>query len=71
MDYKQVQEYDPTIDDNLPETVTLLHTNDGGKVYLVGTAHFSIESRNDVSKVCFSLHCIYVLKFLFLKISRE
>ena len=36
---------------DLPDTVTLLHTNDGGKVYLVGTAHFSQESRDDVSKV--------------------
>lgn len=45
------REYDPTIDDRLPETVTLLTTPDGGKLYLVGTAHFSIESQNDVSMV--------------------
>ncbi|XP_070525297.1 traB domain-containing protein isoform X3 [Cardiocondyla obscurior] len=47
----KVREYDPTIDERLPETVTLLTTPDGGKLYLVGTAHFSIESQNDVSKV--------------------
>ncbi|KAL7305342.1 hypothetical protein TKK_0002470 [Trichogramma kaykai] len=37
--------------DDLPETVTLLTTKEGGKCYLIGTAHFSIESQNDVSKV--------------------
>jgi len=31
--------------------VTLLTTPEGGKLYLVGTAHFSVESQNDVSKV--------------------
>jgi hypothetical protein len=44
--------YDPTIDTKLPHTVSLLRTPDGGKVYLVGTAHFSVESQEDVSKVC-------------------
>ncbi|XP_011495623.1 PREDICTED: traB domain-containing protein-like [Ceratosolen solmsi marchali] len=39
------------IDDNLPSTVTLLRTPDGGKCYVVGTAHFSIESQNDVSRI--------------------
>ncbi|XP_022242640.1 traB domain-containing protein-like [Limulus polyphemus] len=34
----------------LPETVTILETTEGCKVYLVGTAHFSEESQNDVSK---------------------
>lgn len=43
--------YDPTIDTKLPETVSLLTTPDGGKVYLVGTAHFSMESQEDVAKV--------------------
>jgi len=38
-------------DENLPSTVTLLTTPDGVKVYLVGTAHFSIESQDDVSTV--------------------
>lgn len=46
-----IKEYDPTIDERLPETVTLLTTPDGGKLYLIGTAHFSVESQNDVSKV--------------------
>lgn len=46
-----VKQPDPSIDNNLPNTVTLLRTEDGGKCYLVGTAHFSIESQNDVSKV--------------------
>ncbi|KAG7197123.1 hypothetical protein KM043_007213 [Ampulex compressa] len=45
------KEYDPTIDERLPETVTLLTTSQGGKVYLVGTAHFSVESQNDVSTI--------------------
>lgn len=45
------KESDASIDNNLPETVTLLRTPDGSKCYLVGTAHFSIESQNDVSKV--------------------
>lgn len=39
------------IDDDLPSTVTLLRTAEGGKCYLLGTAHFSLESQNDVSKV--------------------
>ncbi|XP_075214133.1 traB domain-containing protein isoform X2 [Lycorma delicatula] len=38
-------------DKNLPDTVQLLTTPDGAKVYLVGTAHFSLESQDDVSKV--------------------
>ncbi|KYM94944.1 PREDICTED: traB domain-containing protein [Cyphomyrmex costatus] len=47
----ELKGYDPTIDEKLPETVTLLTTPDGGKLYLVGTAHFSVESQNDVSKI--------------------
>ncbi|XP_052259857.1 traB domain-containing protein-like [Dreissena polymorpha] len=35
---------------DLPETVTLLETSWGSKVYLVGTAHFSAESQEDVAK---------------------
>nr|KAG5711365.1 hypothetical protein BaRGS_006062 [Batillaria attramentaria] len=35
----------------LPDTVTMLEAPLGGKVYLVGTAHFSKESQDDVSKV--------------------
>ncbi|EDV93249.1 traB domain-containing protein [Drosophila grimshawi] len=38
-------------DQNLPSTVTLLNTPFGSKVYLVGTAHFSEESQDDVSYV--------------------
>lgn len=44
-------QYESTIDEKFPETMTLLTTPDGGKLYLVGTAHFSVESQNDVSKV--------------------
>lgn len=43
--------YDDSIDQMLPETVTLLTTPNGGKLYLVGTAHFSAESQNDVSMI--------------------
>lgn len=46
-----LRHYDPTIDTKLPDTVSLLTTPDGGKVYLVGTAHFSMESQEDVAKV--------------------
>ena len=35
----------------LPDTVTKLDTPEGCKVYLVGTAHFSRESQEDVAKV--------------------
>lgn len=38
--------------EDLPETVTKLTTADGCVVYLVGTAHFSKESQDDVAKVC-------------------
>ena len=43
---------DLPMDDGLPSTVTVLDAPDGGKVYLVGTAHFSIQSQEDVSRVC-------------------
>lgn len=36
---------------NLPSTVTELDTEDGSKVYVVGTAHFSDSSKKDVVKV--------------------
>ena len=41
------------MDDNfvLPKTCTLLKTPSGAKVYLVGTAHFSRESHQDVERV--------------------
>ncbi|KAK9709396.1 TraB/PrgY/gumN family [Popillia japonica] len=39
-------------DNNLPETVTLLkHPVTGAKVYLVGTAHFSQESKDEVVQI--------------------
>jgi hypothetical protein len=43
-------------------------TPDGGKVYLVGTAHFSMESQEDVAKVrCMSRKkLILAISFLFL-----
>ncbi|XP_033105618.1 traB domain-containing protein-like [Anneissia japonica] len=34
----------------LPKTVTVLETEEGAKVYLIGTAHFSMESQDDVAK---------------------
>ncbi|KAH8273111.1 hypothetical protein KR018_001364 [Drosophila ironensis] len=45
--YDTIEEFD----ENLPSTVTLLNTPFGSKVYLVGTAHFSEESQDDVSYV--------------------
>ena len=36
---------------DLPETVTRLTASDGSLLYLVGTAHFSDSSKQDVSKV--------------------
>lgn len=45
--YNTIEEFDA----NLPETVSLLTTPYGSKVYLVGTAHFSLESQDDVSLV--------------------
>ncbi|XP_023231893.1 traB domain-containing protein-like isoform X1 [Centruroides sculpturatus] len=41
----RIREENPT----LPETVTLLRTPEGSKVYLVGTAHFSLSSQEDVA----------------------
>ncbi|XP_045025848.1 traB domain-containing protein isoform X3 [Daphnia magna] len=43
---------DPEVEQlmKLPETVTQLTSKDGVKVYLVGTAHFSQESQEDVAK---------------------
>ena len=35
----------------LPETVAVLESESGGKVYLIGTAHFSESSHEDVAKV--------------------
>ncbi|EFX88605.1 hypothetical protein DAPPUDRAFT_95443, partial [Daphnia pulex] len=43
---------DPEVEQlmKLPETVSQLTSKDGVKVYLVGTAHFSLESQEDVAK---------------------
>uniref|UniRef100_A0A1A9WS39 TraB domain-containing protein n=1 Tax=Glossina brevipalpis TaxID=37001 RepID=A0A1A9WS39_9MUSC len=45
--YDTLEEFE----NNLPSTVTILNTPFGSKVYLVGTAHFSEESQDDVSFV--------------------
>lgn len=45
--YKTIEEFDR----NLPITVDLLHTANGSKVYVIGTAHFSLKSQDDVSLV--------------------
>lgn len=45
--YDSIEEFDK----NLPPTVTLLYNEFGSKVYIVGTAHFSRESQDDVSLV--------------------
>lgn len=45
--YDTIEEFEK----NLPQTVTILTTPFGSKVYLVGTAHFSEESQDDVSFV--------------------
>lgn len=45
--YNSIEEFDK----NLPDTVTLLTSPSGNKVYLVGTAHFSEQSQDDVSAV--------------------
>ena len=49
MNFEQMRREEVT---DLPETVTKLTTSDGCIVYLVGTAHFSKESQDDVAKVC-------------------
>ncbi|XP_054751859.2 traB domain-containing protein-like [Lytechinus pictus] len=41
------QEHTP---DELPETVTKMTTEHGAQIYIVGTAHFSENSQNDVAK---------------------
>jgi hypothetical protein len=35
----------------LPNTITVLDAPLNGKVYLVGTAHFSVKSQEEVSEV--------------------
>jgi len=46
---------------DLPSTVEVLSTDDGCRVYLVGTAHFSESSQQDVTKVCWTCVDLYVL----------
>lgn len=49
----------------LPRTVTVLDAPDGGKVYLVGTAHFSQKSQEDVSRVtCVTDFYIYFITYI-------
>lgn len=50
--YKSIEEFD----ENLPSTVALLRNEYGSKVYIVGTAHFSRESQDDVSLVIRNVH---------------
>lgn len=45
--YDSIEEFEQ----NLPQTVVVLRNEAGSKVYLVGTAHFSRESQDDVSLV--------------------
>lgn len=45
--YDSLEEFEK----NLPPTVTVLNTPFGSRVYLVGTAHFSEDSQDDVSFV--------------------
>lgn len=44
---------------SLPSTVTELATEEGSKVYVVGTAHFSDSSKRDVVKVTDSKKCCF------------
>lgn len=50
---------DPEVEQlmQLPSTVTELTSREGVKVYIVGTAHFSLESQEDVAKVNNDLCC--------------
>lgn len=45
---KDVQEQKEFV---MPETVTILETPEGSKVYLIGTAHFSRKSCEEVKEV--------------------
>lgn len=46
-----IQRFRRSSSPELPGTVTKLETPEGCKVYIVGTAHFSKESQDDVAKV--------------------
>jgi len=41
---------------NFPDTVAVLKASNGSVVYLVGTAHFSEQSQEDVAQVYSNLH---------------
>jgi hypothetical protein len=58
---------DPEVEQlmKLPETVSQLTSKDGVKVYLVGTAHFSLESQEDVAKVKHSMSFFCLIKYFF------
>ena len=48
----RVMERSMHADTELPENVIKIETLDGSKIYVVGTAHFSAASQEDVSQVC-------------------
>ena len=45
-------------DKELPSNVVKIETEDDCKIYIVGTAHFSIASQEDVSQVCVRIYSI-------------
>lgn len=47
---QKLRQRNRNLDVKLPDTVTRLRTAEGSDVYLVGTAHFSLESQEDVAK---------------------
>lgn len=47
------------VDNNLPKTAILLKTDWGSKVYVVGTAHFSLKSQEDVAAVSW-IHSTFI-----------
>lgn len=53
MQLNETNSSDPEVEQlmKLPDTVSQLTSKDGVKVFLVGTAHFSTESQEDVAKV--------------------
>lgn len=48
----------------LPETVSKLVTPSGARVYLIGTAHFSEKSQEDVAKVFISLSLLLLISVI-------
>lgn len=58
MTKREIKIYDclEEFEKNLPPTVTVLDTPFGSKVYLVGTAHFSEDSQDDVSFVSSNIY---------------